>query len=293
MQQYSLLDLKTFIAVVEVGSFNLAAKQLGISTAAVSRRILSLENALAIHLINRTTRQLSLTNAGERYHGDVQNIVNALNESEAKLRDEKLTIKGSLRIAVPMSFGILRVAPILPKFLKHYPEIDIHLQLEDQQTNLYTDNIDLAIRIGDLKDSSLIGTHLGDIEKIICASPDYLERYGEPARPSDLKKHNCLKYSLGLSSDKWGLKSATQLQGQLSSNNGDALREVAINGLGIITIPTFIVEDALKDGKLKRILRNVKLATIPIHIIRLSRQFTPSKVAVVIDFLKEELGAFK
>ena len=293
MQQYSLLDLKTFIAVVEVGSFNLAAKQLGISTAAVSRRILSLENALAIHLINRTTRQLSLTNAGERYHGDVQNIVNALNESEAKLRDEKLTIKGSLRIAVPMSFGILRVAPILSKFLKHYPEIDIHLQLEDQQTNLYTDNIDVAIRIGDLKDSSLIGTHLGDIEKIICASPDYLERYGEPARPSDLKKHNCLKYSLGLSSDKWGLKSATQLQGQLSSNNGDALREVAINGLGIITIPTFIVEDALKDGKLKRILRNVKLATIPIHIIRLSRQFTPSKVAVVIDFLKEELGAFK
>ena len=293
MQQYSLLDLKTFIAVVEVGSFNQAAKQLGVSTAAVSRRILSLENALAVHLINRTTRQLSLTGAGERYHDDVQNIVNALNDSEAKLRDEKLTIKGSLRIAVPMSFGILRVAPILSKFLKHYPEIDIHLQLEDQQTNLYTDNIDVAIRIGDLKDSSLIGTHLGDIEKIICASPDYLERYGEPARPSDLKKHNCLKYSLGLSSDKWGLKSATQLQGQLSSNNGDALREVAISGLGIITIPTFIVEDALKDGKLKRILRNEKLATVPIHIIRLSRQFTPTKVGAIIDFLKEELGVLK
>ena len=293
MQQYSLLDLKTFIAVVEAGSFNQAAKQLGVSTAAVSRRILSLENALAVHLINRTTRQLSLTGAGERYHDDVQNIVNALNDSEAKLRDEKLTIKGSLRIAVPMSFGILRVAPILSKFLKHYPEIDIHLQLEDQQTNLYTDNIDVAIRIGDLKDSSLIGTHLGNIEKIICASPDYLERYGEPARPSDLKKHNCLKYSLGLSSDKWGLKSATQLQGQLSSNNGDALREVAISGLGIITIPTFIVEDALKDGKLKRILRNEKLATVPIHIIRLSRQFTPTKVGAIIDFLKEELGVLK
>ncbi|MGE4570892.1 MAG: LysR family transcriptional regulator [Gammaproteobacteria bacterium] len=293
MRQYSLLDLKTFIAVVEVGSFNQAAKQLGVSTAAVSRRILSLENALAVHLINRTTRQLSLTGAGKRYHDDVQDIVNALNDSEAKLRDEKLTIKGSLRIAVPMSFGILRVAPILSKFLKHYPEIDIHLQLEDQQTNLYTDNIDVAIRIGDLKDSSLIGTHLGNIEKIICASPDYLERYGEPARPSDLKKHNCLKYSLGLSSDKWGLKSATQLQGQLSSNNGDALREVAISGLGIITIPTFIVEDALKDGKLKRILRNEKLATVPIHIIRLSRKFTPTKMGAIIDFLKEELGVLK
>jgi len=293
MQQYSLLDLKTFIAVVEVSSFNQAAKQLGVSTATVSRRISSLEDALAIHLINRTTRQLSLTEAGERYYGDVQNIVSALNDSEAKLRDKKLTIKGHLRIAAPMSFGILRIAPILPKFLKHYPEIDIHLQLEDQQTNLHTDNIDIAIRIGDLEDSSLIGVHLGDIEKILCASPDYLERYGEPARPSDLKQHNCLKYSLGISSDKWGLRSAAQLQGQLSSNNGDALREAAISGLGIITIPTFIVEDALKNGKLKRILHNDELATIPIHIIRLSRQFTPAKVEAIVDFLKKELGAFK
>jgi DNA-binding transcriptional LysR family regulator len=293
MQQYSLLDLKTFIAVVETGSFSQAAKQLDISTATVSRRISSLENALAVHLINRTTRQLSLTEVGEHYYSDVQNIVDALNDSEAKLRDKKLTIKGSLRIAVPMSFGALRIAPILPKFLKCHPEIDIHLQLESQPTNLYPDNIDIAIRIGDLKDSSLIGVYLGKIERIICASPDYLERYGEPARSSDLKKHNCLKYSLGLSSDKWGLKSATQLQGQLSSNNGDALREVAISGLGIITIPTFIVEDALKDGKLKRILRNEKQATVPIHIIRLSRQFTPTKVGAIIDFLKEELGVLK
>jgi len=291
MQQYSLLSLKTFIAIVETGSFNKTAKLLGVSAAAVSRRISLLENALATHLINRTTRRLSLTEAGQSYYDDVKDAVNALNDSESKLKDKKLTIKGSIRIAAPMSFGIIRLARILPKFLKDHPEIDIDLRLEDQPANLFPERIDLAIRLGELRDSSLIGVHLGEVERIVCASPDYLKHNGEPSKMSDLKNHNCLQYSLGVKG-KWGLSATATVPSQLHTNSGVALREAAIVGLGVIIVPAFIVEDAIKNGELKRILPNHKLQTLPLHIVRQSKQFTPVKVGAIIDFLKKELTPF-
>ena len=291
MQQYSLLSLKTFITVVETGSFTKTAKLLGVSDAAVSRRISLLENALATHLINRTTRWLSLTEAGQSYYDDVKDVVSALNDSESKLRDKKLTIRGSIRIATPMSFGIIRLARILPEFLKDHPEINIDLQLEDKPANLFPERIDLAIRLGELRDSSLIGIYLGEMERIVCASPDYLKHNGEPSKMSDLENHNCLQYSLGVKG-KWGLSATTTAPSQLYTNSGAALREAAIVGLGVITVPAFIVEDAIKNGELKRILPNHKLETLPVHIVRLSKQFTPVKVGAIIDFLKKELTPF-
>ena len=190
MKQYNLQDLRAFTTVVESGSFNKAADRLGTSSASVSRRISALEKLLGVRLLNRTTRALHLTDSGEQYFADIQNILNALEESGDRLRNKEESIQGNLRLAAPMSFGIQTIAPLLPKFLKQYPDLHIDLQLEDKQTDLYTEGIDLALRIGELDDSSLIATRLCDIGFGFYASPDYLSEFGEPKTLSGLSDHS-------------------------------------------------------------------------------------------------------
>jgi DNA-binding transcriptional LysR family regulator len=291
MQQYTLIDLKAFETVVEMGNFHLAADRLGSSTASVSRRVSFLEKALGVRLLNRTTRRLSLTEAGELYLEDVQNIFSVLENSEDKLRIGKTAIKGTLRIVAPMSFGIQRIAPILPEFLKNNPGINIHLQFDDRQTDLYAEGIDIALRIGDLKDSALVATRLCSIERVICASPEYLKEHGEPIDMLDLKQHNCMIYSLANPNSEWGINNKTfRVTGQFSANNGEALSEAAIKGVGIALLPVFIIEKALKDGSLVRILNKHEIEPVSLYAVKLSRQFTPAKVKLMIDYLKSSLG---
>lgn len=296
MQQYNFSDIQAFLKVVETGSFTRAAEQLNASTAAVSRRVSALESSLGVKLLIRTTRQLRLTDAGQQYSGDMQNVLAALEEAEQKVQRGNQEIKGNLRVAVPLSFGIKCIAPILPGFLKEHPALKIDLLLEDRRTDLFSEGIDLAIRIGKLEDSSLIATRIGEISMAFCASSEYLSRHGEPRHPSELNKHKVLRYSLISASDEWGVgqggREKIDLQWQLSANNGEALREAAIQGLGVVMLPTFIVMDALRDGSLKEVMCKYTQDLIGIYAVRPSRKFTPAKITRLIQYLKDHIEGY-
>ena len=290
MKEYSLSDLSTFVAVIESGSFNKAAERLNTSAASVSRRVAGLEKAVGAVLLNRTTRVIRLTEGGSQFYQDIKTILDALEESEERLHDEGAALKGSLRVAAPMSFGLKSIAPLLPKFLKTYPDLKIDLQLDDKRTDLYEEGIDIALRIGKLTDSALVATRLCDIEFGYFASREYLERNGEPKKIKDLSHHQCLTYSLTDPLQGWGIGgSSVNLSGNLSANNGEVLCEAAIQGLGIIALPRFIVAEAVADKKLRPILTDKTPNPVGLYAIRLSRQFTPAKIKLFIEYLKTEL----
>ena len=207
-----------------------------------------------------------------------------------KLLGGTAEIKGRLRLAAPMSFGIQAIAPLLPGFLQAHPDLQIDLQLEDKQTDLYTEGMDLAIRIGKLADSSLVATRLCDIEFGYFASPEYLQRNGEPTGLEDLGDHQCLHYSLVDRAQEWGIHDQSiNLRGPLSTNNGEVLREAAIQGLGIVALPRFIAQDAVDKGKLDAILPDLVPRSRSLYALHLSRRFTPLKVKLLIQYLRENL----
>ncbi len=292
MQQYNLIALHSFMAVVEAGSFKYAAEKLDASTAAVSRRVSSLEKALGIRLLNRTTRQIDLTDAGKQFYDDLQNIFCSLDEAEERLQQDNKTVKGHLRIAAPLSFGTMCVAPVLPDFMKRYPELQVQLQLEDRLTDIVSEGIDIAIRIGIAEDSSLVASCIASIPRVFCASPTYLEQHGEPESPSDLVSHNCLHYNHISMKEEWsylktGKMHKFDVSGTLSTNNGEVLRDAAIGGIGITLLPTFIVANALQTGTLKSILTQYCPKPFGLYAVRPSRQFTPARIKQLIEYLKE------
>jgi len=292
MQQYDLIALRSFMAVIEAGSFKRAAEKLEASTAAVSRRVSGLERALGVKLLNRTTRQIDLTDAGKQFYDDLQDIFCSLDEAEERLQQGRETVKGNLRIVAPLSFGTLCLAAVLPGFMKRYPELKIQLQLEDRLTDIVSDGFDIAIRIGVPKDSSLVASCIASIPRVFCASPDYLEQHGEPKKPSDLASHNCLHYNHISMKEEWSCLKAGEMHkfdvtGTLSTNNGEVLRDAAIEGIGLTLLPTFIVANALRDGVLKAILTQYCPKPFGLYTVRASRQFTPIRIKRFIEYLKE------
>jgi len=289
MQQYDFVALRSFAAVVEVGSFKGAAELLQASTAAISRRVSGLEASMGVKLLNRTTRQIDLTEAGRVFYQDVTEIFASLDQALEKVQLGTETIKGSLRIAAPLSFGMSILSPALPLFMQRYPEIDVQLQLSDGITDLVADGIDVAIRIGQLKDSSLVASHIIDIERVFCASAGYIEQFGLPKKLQDLERHNWLQYSLINSKESWrNVNGKTlELSGSLISNNGDVLKDAIVQGIGISLLPKFIVEKAILEGDLQEILVADRPEPLGLFALRPSRKYTPSKVKVLIDFLRE------
>jgi len=292
MQQYDLISLRSFIAVVEADSFTRAAEQLDASTAAVSRRVSSLESALGVKLLNRTTRQIDLTDAGKQFYDDLKGIFCSFDEAEERLQQVHETVKGNLRIAAPLSFGTMCISPVLPGFMKRYPKLRIQLQLDDRYVDIVSEGIDVAIRIGVPKDSSLVATCIASIPRVFCASPDYLEQYGEPKNPSDLRAHNCLHYNHISMKEEWGYLKGGKIHkfdvsGTLSTNNGEVLRDAAIEGIGLILLPTFIVADALQAGVLKAIMTQYSPKPFGLYAVRPSRQYTPVRMKLLIEYLKE------
>jgi len=292
MQQYDLIALRSFMTVIEAGNFKRAAEKLEASTAAISRRVSGLERALGVKLLNRTTRQIDLTDAGKQFYDDLQDIFCSLDEAEERLQQGRETVKGNLRIAAPLSFGTMCLAPVLPGFMKHYPELKIQLQLEDQFTDIVAAGIDIAIRIGVPEDSSLVASCIASIPRTFCASPDYLEQYGEPKQPSDLAIHNCLHYNHISMKEEWSYLKAGKMHkfdvtGTLSTNNGEVLRDAAIKGVGLTLLPTFIAADALRAGSLKSILTEYCPKPFGLYAVRPSRQFTPARMKLFIKYLKD------
>lgn len=295
MEQYDLVDLRSFVAVVECGSFVRAAEQLEASTAAISRRIAGLERSLGTQLISRTTRRSDITEAGRRFYADVLNVFQLLAEAEERVRVGRESVVGLLRVAAPLSFGIQQVAPVLPAFMRRHPELKVQLLLEDRYTDLQAEGIDVAIRIGSLRDSSLVATRIGTIARLFCAAPDYLAEKGEPQRPEDLQHHCCLHYSLLSMREEWGVafgetSEMIDIRGALSANNAEVLKECAIQGMGITLLPRFVVQDALTDGRLRQVLPSYSPVPFGLFAVRPSRQFTPARLRLFIEFLRESFG---
>ncbi len=291
MQQYDLVALRSFISVVDTGSFNQAAELLNASTAAVSRRVSGLETALDVRLLNRTTRRLELTEAGQQFYQDVVNIFQSLDEAQERIQSRSQNLKGNLRISAPLSFGITSLNPIITGFMKLHPELKIHLQLEDHRTDFVAEGIDVGIRVGRLEDSSLVAIPITKISSKVYAAPNYLAKHGLPNAPEDLIRHNCLRYSLISPKLGWifqenGVERSIEVGGTLTCNNGNALKEAAVAGIGIVQSPTFIIGDAVEKGQLIEILSQYQAESFGLYAIKLSRKFTSAKVNAFVDFLK-------
>lgn len=287
--------IPVFVAVVECESFSAAARRLGITKSAVSKRISQLESSLGVQLLQRTTRSLSLTEAGEQYFGYARNACVVAQEGEDAVTRLQGQPQGSLRISVPMVFGRLHVAPLIAHFLAAYPEVEINMMMDDQLVDLVEGGYDLAIRIGRLADSSLIARRIAPCHSVLCAAPSYLARCGTPADLEQLAQHNCLFYSYFRGGSEWqfeGPMGAVRFQprGNYQVNNSEALRAALLGGLGICQMPTFIVGDDIAQGRLVEVLSAYRLPEHAIYAVYPQRKYLPAKVLAFVDFLLTQLG---
>ncbi|MBW3528936.1 LysR family transcriptional regulator [Shewanella sp. NKUCC05_KAH] len=294
MEHFSALPI--FVTVVECGSFSLASQKLRLSKSAVSKRITLLEQSLGIQLLHRTTRSLSLTEAGARYFDYVRPAVKLAEEGLDAISELQQAPQGNLRIAVPMVFGRLHIAPLIPEFLRRYPKIQLQMQMDDKTTDLIAGGFDLAIRIGELPDSSLIARKIAPCLSVICASPEYLARHAAPQTPQQLSQHNCLFYSYFRDGVEWTFLSPqgpTRIQplGNYQVNNSDAIHQATLDGLGIANLPRFMVDADLQTGRLQALLTNHPLPEHGIYAVYTQRKYLPTKVSVLIEFLMEKLAS--
>ncbi|MBL4829904.1 MAG: LysR family transcriptional regulator [Aliivibrio sp.] len=285
-------SIPVFVAVVECGSFSAAAVSLGVTKSAVSKRINQLENQLGIKLIHRTTRSLSLTEAGEHYFDYARNALTIASEGEDAITRLQKSPQGTLRINAPMGFGRLHLAPLVPQFLLNHPQIQIDMEMDDKVVDMVSGSFDIAIRIGELPDSSLIAKHIAPCVSVMCASPSYLAKHGIPSHPTELATHNCLNYSYFQAGNEWryvGPEGPVSVvpKGNYIVNNSEALYEGLIAGLGIGQMPTFIVGHALKQGKLIALLPEYHLPKHAIYAMLTERKHVPAKTRLFIEFLQQ------
>lgn len=286
----NLTDIAVFVRVVDRGSFTAAAEDLAISKAAISKYVSRLEARLGARLLNRTTRRLTLTEAGTVLFDKTRHALGELADAEAEVAQLTGEPRGTLRITAPMSFGQLHLAPLLPEFLKKYPAVSLDVQLDDRFVDLVKERMDLAVRITQLTDSSLVARRLAPCRQVVCASPAYLKQHGIPQTPADLARHNCFTYSLLRGSQDWrfvgvgGRPVAVSVRGNLRSNNTMALKTAALAGAGILHCPTFYAGPELAAGKLVPVLLNYRIPEIAIYAVYPERRQLAPKVRAFIEF---------
>lgn len=288
-------EMAVFAEVVEAQSFSGAARTLGISKSAVSKQIARLEDRLGVRLLNRTTRRLSLSEAGETYYQASRRVLDEAEAAETAVSSLAAAPHGLLKLNAPMSFGFLHLARAIPLFHARYPQIVVDMAMNDRFVDLVEEGYDLAIRIGDMRDSSLIARRLAPSRAILCASPDYLKRQGTPTQPEDLKHHACLIYSNQDQRDAWrftGPKGtvSVKVKGPLHANNGDALCSAALAGMGIVRLPSFIVSEHLLAGRLLPVMCHLPLAGQGIYAVYPHQRNLSAKVRAFVDFLAGHLG---
>jgi len=290
------LQMQTFAAVVDAGSFVGAADALGLSKAAVSRHVNELETRLGIRLLHRTTRRLSLTAEGEVFLGRSRDLLSSLDEAEAEVTSSSSSARGRLRVNVPVSFGISQLAPIWGAFRALHPQVELDITLVDRVVDLVEEGFDLAIRIGTLSSSSLVSRKLTITRLLMCASPEYLAAHGTPVRPDELGGHAVIAYSYAARGDEWRLKGPNgpvfvRTQACFHSNNGDTCRAAALAGHGIILQPDFLVGDDIKSGKLIELMPEYSAAELGVYAVYPSRRLVARKVRALVEFLAERLAA--
>jgi len=287
--------IPVFVAVVENSGFSAAARTLGISKSAVSKRINQLEAHLGVRLLHRTTRKLSLTEAGERYFEHAAQALTAAGQAEDAVTELQGEPQGNLKISSPMSFGRLHVAPLIPKLLQRYPKLQIDLVMDDRKVDLVAGGFDVAIRAGNLPASTLIARKLAPVRQVLCASPDYIDRYDRPGTPAELSSHNCLLYSYSSDANEWTLigeggPETVTVSGSYQVNNSEALLEALREGIGIGRLPTFVAGPDLKTGRLVKLFESYRLPDFTLYAVFPERQYLPAKVRAFLDFAIEYIG---
>jgi DNA-binding transcriptional LysR family regulator len=269
---------------------------MGLSQTMVTKHLAALEGRLGAKLLHRTTRRLSLTDAGRSYLESCERILSDIEAADAAVAADRLEPRGLLRLNVPLVFGVRQIAPRLALFARNHPHVTIELGLNDRQVDLAEEGWDLAIRIGNLRDSSLVARRLAPCRIMMCASPAYLATHGTPRTIAELPRHNCLGYTLAQAgADRWMMGRRSEINvpisGNLRANNGDALLAAAIAGQGIIQQPTFILADAVRSGDLVRItLDHPPTEQLAVHAIYLPDRHPPAKVRAFIDFIAEQFA---
>ena len=289
-------ELQAFVAVVETGSFTAAADRLDAAKSAVSRRVSSLEDRLGVQLLRRTTRSLNLTDTGRSFYEHSARILADLDEAEAAVLQEHGELRGILRVALPLSFGVRHMAGPIAEFSRRHPRVTFDLDLNDRRVDLLQEGADLALRIGRLRDSSLIARKLFDARTLVCASSAYLDAHGEPETPEDLANHQCLVYSNVPDPSRWvyydkdGTRSQVEVHTAIAASNGDFLRQAAVEGLGIVMQPTFIAGEMICSGDLVPILQGYNWPVTPAYAVYPPTRHLSYRVRAFIDFLAERFA---
>lgn len=290
-------SLKVFVRVAASGSLSAAGRDMGLSQTMVTKHVAALEARLGVTLFHRSTRRLSITEAGQNYLESVERILGEIDAADASVAADRFDPRGMLRINAPVSFGSHQIAPLLAEFAKRYPLLQVELGLNDRLVDLAEEGWDLAVRIGSLDDSSLIARRIAPCRTTLAASPSYLESYGTPETVAELSEHNCLGYTLSRATgaDRWSFgqrgEFAVKVSGTLRANNGDALRAAAITGEGIIYQPTFIIADDIRAGTLVPLtLDQPSVELGGIYAVYLPDRNPPAKVRAFIDFLVERFS---
>ncbi|WP_394846918.1 LysR substrate-binding domain-containing protein [Pendulispora brunnea] len=288
--------MRTFRSVITTGSFAAAARSAQVTTASISKQVSQLEEHLGSQLLNRTTRRLSLTDAGRIYLEHCERILDEVDEAERSLNNLHAEPRGRLRIAVPMSFGLLRIAPLLAPFALRYPEIELDVALNDRVVDLVEEGFDLAIRIfaRPLEDSALIMRRIGGGKRVVCAAPAYLRARGTPKHPQDLEAHDCLRYALHAAPAVWEFDGphgqvSVKIRGPLLTNNSIAIRDATVGGLGIALVPDFIVTKELAEKRVKPLLERYSASGYGIFMVAPPSRYVAPKVRAFAEFLTEAL----
>jgi DNA-binding transcriptional LysR family regulator len=292
--------LNAFVAVADQGGFAPAARRMGLAPSSLTRQISLLEEALGTLLVNRSTRSVTLTDAGARYLEDARRILDDMENADRAVSEQGGPPSGVLRISLPVAFGRLHVGPALPLFLRRFPGMRLDISLSDTVVNLVEERIDIAVRLGALTSSSLIARKLAPHRRLICASPDYIAERGAPASPSDLARHNCLLFDYLTSDTTWtlakdGARERVSVSGNLRASGSELLREAAIGGAGLILMPTWLVGPDLSDGRLVPVLEEWSVSPGPedgaIWALYLASRRGSRKVSCFLDFLAEHFGS--
>ena len=286
-----LTEMEAFATVVDQGGFTDAAKKLGISKSAVSKHVSALEARLGARLLNRTTRRVSPTEIGLAYYDRARRVLNDAGEADALVTSMQSAPSGLLRISVATDFGVNLLSPILGEFLREYPEITVNMVLNNRYVELISEGFDMAIRVGELEDSSLRARKLTETTKSLIAAPSYFEKYGKPQRIDDLNDHKLLHYANNAASAVWkltapsGEKRQVRTAGWLTVNDGQSLLNAAISGLGIAYLPSFLYADAMKAGLVEDAMPELPVEVQGIYAVYPPGRFTQPKVRAFIDFL--------
>ncbi len=282
-----LLWMQCYARAVETGSFSAVGRELAIGQPNVSRHIASLEAHLGTRLLHRSTRKLTLTPEGERYYTEVRRALDAIAEAESNARGEDKP-QGLLRVACPVALARFKLLPLIKPFLTGYPDIELDLQIADRKINLVEEGVDIAVRVGELRDSTLKARWLGTARRICVASPSYLAERGEPQSPQDLQRHNCILFSPLATGNVWPFEGqSVEVHGNFKVNSPEGVRSAVLDGLGIGLMPYWLFADSLAAGEVRVLLDDWVIPSLPINALYPSKRLLSRRAAVFMDYLSQ------